>query len=77
MKDNNFKEARQTLGLTQQKMADLCGIHRMTWVKWERGEQKPPAIARTHVKCLLWLNEQGLLDSWYKYLRDKKGESDE
>lgn len=53
MKDNNFKEVRLTLGLTQQKMADKCGIHLQTWVKWERGEQKPPAIAKTHVKSLL------------------------
>jgi len=64
VKNNDFKEARLTLGLTQQKMADLCGIHLQTWVKWERGEQKSPAIARQHVKTLLWLLDKNLLEKY-------------
>jgi DNA-binding transcriptional regulator YiaG len=64
VRSTDFKGARLKLGLTQQKMADLCGIHLQTWVKWERGEQKPPAIARQHVKTLLWLLSENLLEHY-------------
>lgn len=33
------KEERQRLGLTQQAAADKCGVHRVQWGRYERGEQ--------------------------------------
>ena len=41
----NPKQTRLTLGLSINEMAQVCGVHRQTWVKWERGERTPPAIA--------------------------------
>jgi DNA-binding transcriptional regulator YiaG len=47
---NTFKKARTLLGFTQEKMAEELGIHVDTLGKWERGEQKPPAIALTALR---------------------------
>jgi DNA-binding transcriptional regulator YiaG len=47
---NEFKQARTLFGITQKKMADELGIHVDTLGKWERGEQKPPAIALTALR---------------------------
>lgn len=30
---------RKRLGYTQQAIADLCGVHRVQWGRYERGEQ--------------------------------------
>ena len=46
-------EARQKLGLTVQQMADMLGIHRDTYSKWERGVQKIPAIGATAIRWLV------------------------
>jgi DNA-binding transcriptional regulator YiaG len=54
----NPKQARQTLGLNQSTMARLMGVHRQTWVKWERGERKPPAVAIRMIDILLVLKTE-------------------
>lgn len=64
MTPQQIKEARQTLGRSQTKMADLCGINKDTWIQWEKGRRSPDAIALQHIKCLLWLHEIGKLDEW-------------
>lgn len=46
-------EARQKLGLTVQQMANMLGIHRDTYSKWERGVQKIPAIGATAIRWLV------------------------
>ena len=46
-------EARQKLGLTVQQMADMLGVHRDTYSKWERGVQKIPAIGATAIRWLV------------------------
>ena len=56
------KEVREALGLSVTEMARVCGIHYMTWSKWEKGEQRPPAIARRLFDVLLWLQREGLLE---------------
>lgn len=50
-------EARQKLGLSITEMAQLCGVHRQTWTKWERGERSPDAAAVRLVSLLAWLHE--------------------
>lgn len=55
------KAVREALGMTVTQVARACGIHYMTWSKWEKGEQRPPAIARRMLALLLWLNSKGLL----------------
>jgi len=47
-------------------MARLLGVHRQTWVKWERGEQSPPAVAVTAIRMLVFLHGRGLIHAWRK-----------
>lgn len=64
------REARQTLGLSQQKMADACGVHKQTWIKWERGERCPDRAALRLIAALLYLDEIGRLE---EFLSGHKG----
>ena len=64
MTPKQIKESRQKLGLSQGKMAELCGIAVGTWRKWEKGTRIPDAIALQHIKCLLWLHGIGKLGEW-------------
>lgn len=34
-----IREERKRLGYTQQQIADICGVHRVQWGRYERGEQ--------------------------------------
>jgi DNA-binding transcriptional regulator YiaG len=62
----DLKEARQTLGLSIDEAARACGVHRQTWVKWERAEREPDNAALNQVRLLLWLHEhrRATLDKW-------------
>lgn len=69
MKPQQIKGARQTLGLSQTKMAELCGLTSIgTWIKWEKGTRTPGAIAVQHIKILLWLHRIGKLDEWQRQI---------
>lgn len=46
-------QARQSLGLSVNVMAQRLGIDRNTYGKWERGEQRAPAIAATAIRWLV------------------------
>lgn len=58
------KEARLRLGLSINDMAAACGVHRQTWVKWERAERDPDAAALRLIHALLWLSDRGLLTDY-------------
>jgi len=64
------KEVREALGLSVTEMARVCGIHYMTWSKWEQGHQRPPAIARRMFDVLLWLHREGLFEQAIRNLDD-------
>ncbi len=51
MTKNELKEVRVTLGLSQQKMADLIKTTKRTWQDWEYGINPVPGP----VGCLLIL----------------------
>jgi transcriptional regulator with XRE-family HTH domain len=53
MTSSQILQARQSLGLSVNAMAQRLGIDRNTYGKWERGEQRAPAIAATAIKWLL------------------------
>jgi DNA-binding XRE family transcriptional regulator len=55
------KDARLRLGFTVNQMAFAMGVHRQTWIKWEREEQNPSASTMRLILVLLWLQEKGLL----------------
>ena len=61
------KKAREQLGLSINEMASAMGIHRQTWVKWERGERDPGAAALRLIGTLLWLKKKKMLN---KYIED-------
>lgn len=46
---------RDATGLTQQQCADLLGVGRVTWARWEGGTQQMPAYA-----LRLWRHLAGL-----------------
>ena len=48
-----IKQARKSLDLSVSAMAQRLGIDRNTYGKWERGEQRAPAIAATAIKWLV------------------------
>ena len=56
------KEARLRLGLSINDMARACGVHRQTWVKWERGERTPDAAALRLLDVLIWLHSRDMLN---------------
>jgi DNA-binding XRE family transcriptional regulator len=35
---------RLSLGLTQEGAANLLGVHRVTYTRWETGAQSPPKL---------------------------------
>jgi len=35
---------RRSLGLTQEAAANLLGVHRVTYTRWENGAQNPPKL---------------------------------
>lgn len=61
-------EARHKLGLSVGEMAQLMGVHRDTYGKWERdrdkGGQQPPAVATRMMKTLVWLADRGMLEEY-------------
>lgn len=62
MTPEEFKAARLEVAGTIQRMAHICGIHRQTWVKWERGESNPSGTAVQLVWLVLYLHRTGRLD---------------
>jgi len=62
----NPKQARLTLGLNQTQMASAMGVHRGTWLKWERGEQQISAAPSRLIQVFLWLHSKNMLNSFFK-----------
>jgi len=44
---------RVTAGVSQARMAEELGVHRMTVVRWERGSRRPRGAARVRYAELL------------------------
>jgi len=40
----DLKGWRSSLGLTQEGAAQLLGVHRVTYTRWESGAQQPPKL---------------------------------
>lgn len=64
MTPNEIKQARQSLGLNQSEMARAMGVHRVTYTKWERGEQAITAAPATEIDMLMYMRRCGVLDDW-------------
>lgn len=64
MTHDEIKRARQALGLGQCRMADAMGVHRVTYTKWERGENRITSAPSTLIRMLLHMQSNGMLKSW-------------
>lgn len=53
MTKDEIKQARQSLGLTQAKMAALCGISDRKWKRWELGTCPISSEGKTLLTMLL------------------------
>jgi transcriptional regulator with XRE-family HTH domain len=69
MKAIDPKQARLFLGLSQVDMARAMGVHRSTWLKWERQTQGITAAPMRLVNVLLWLKANGLLDRYCDFFK--------
>lgn len=65
MTPSDIKQARQTLGLTQEQMASALNLtHYKTYGKWETGEREPNTVAVTAIEMLLYMQQVGALEGW-------------
>lgn len=64
MTDEQIREARESLGMNQSEMARAMGVHRVTYTKWERGENRITASPATMIRMLLHMQSNGMLKSW-------------
>lgn len=64
MAPEQIKLARQSLGLNQSEMARAMGVNRVTYTKWERGEQRITAGPKTEIDMLLYMHSIGALAGW-------------
>ena len=55
------RRLRQSLGLSQQELADKLGVARVTVGRWERGRQRPQGLARKVVEEEIGRFNKGLL----------------
>ena len=55
------RRLRQSLGLSQQELADKLGVARVTVGRWERGRQRPQGLARKVVEEEIARFNKGLL----------------
>lgn len=59
---NRAEHCRRKLGLSYATMARVCGVHRQTWIKWERGEREPDNAACRLMEILEILQDAGRLE---------------
>ncbi|MBI3310409.1 MAG: helix-turn-helix domain-containing protein [Serratia liquefaciens] len=64
MKNNLLVEAQTLLGFSKAEMARALMVHYNTYDKWERGEQKPPAVVYASVNMLIFMKEKEVLSEW-------------
>lgn len=50
MNNEELKEWRAKLGLTQEEMAHKIGVTSLTYKRWEYGQAKPSRMAQVRIK---------------------------
>lgn len=63
-------EAAEILGLNIGEMSALLGIHRETYGKWHRGNQRPPAVAIGAIE--LWIELKKRFPRQFRRLADER-----
>lgn len=70
MTPHPIADVRKALGLSQAAMARALGVHRSTWVKWEREERFPDRAALRLIFTLRWLHSIGKLPAYLNEFLD-------
>ncbi|MBT3807644.1 MAG: hypothetical protein HOG03_24105 [Desulfobacula sp.] len=70
MKPSKIKQARLTLGFTQQKISGIMGIHIKLWQKWEQGSQGISAAPAMFLRLILVLAKMGILEKCLKRIEN-------
>lgn len=52
MNGTEIKDIRKKRGLTQQELADIIGVDRVTVARWEIGAKKPSNLAKRQLSRL-------------------------
>jgi transcriptional regulator with XRE-family HTH domain len=59
-----FIDIRKILGLNISQMAQAFGVHRYTYVKWERAERNPSDAVKRLADIFMWMAKDGLFDCY-------------
>lgn len=54
-----IKELRRKLKMTQQQLADVLGVHRVTVAEWEINHKKPSNLAKRQLNRLVAQTQNG------------------
>ena len=54
MDHNPFKDTREILGWTQERLAEALGITRVSVARKETGARRVDSVDRLALECLLW-----------------------
>lgn len=60
-----LRQAREARGLTQEVLADRCGVTKQAVSAWERSESQPQGPARMLLSAAL-LQPIDVVDSWFE-----------
>lgn len=67
MTPGDIKQSRESLGLTQQALANLLGVHQVVLARWESGQHAPPPYLLAAIRSigyqLLVRRNQPILDA--------------
>ena len=65
MNAQEIQEIQDNLGFSVSRMARELGVSRGTYDKWQRGDQKAPAIGIQAIKMLVFIIENKMLEQFH------------
>lgn len=69
-----LKVLRKKKGLTQQEVAELLNVERVTYTKWENGKSKPNYEKLSVLACIFDVSLDYLLGDYLQKARSERNE---
>ena len=69
-----LKVLRKKKGLTQQEVAELLNVERVTYTKWENGKSKPNYEKLSMLVCIFDVSLDYLLGDYLQKARSERNE---
>ena len=69
-----LKVLRKKKGLTQQEVAELLNVERVTYTKWENGKNKPNYEKLSMLVCIFDVSLDYLLGDYLQKARSERNE---